>query len=439
MARVTRRLTAMDFPPPSEPLDARFLSCIHCGLCLSACPTFTLLGTEADSPRGRIYLMRAMAEGRLQPSETVLSHLDSCLGCRACETACPSGVRYGELLEETRSATEPTRQRPWRGKLTRAMLLATLTNPERLAVAMGGASLLGGGDPQMPGFLIGLMTGRPSAAMPLPERPRFTPRAWPAVMKPQGPTRARVAFLTGCVMSVLYSRTNDATVRCLLRNGVEVHVPSSQGCCGAFHAHNGEARAARDMARRNIDAFERADVDAIVVNSAGCGSTMKEYGHLLKDDSRYADPARAFSAKVKDITETLADLGDLAPFEPTPRRVTYHDACHLAHGQGVRAQPRALLSRIPGLELLPLTESDWCCGSAGIYNFTQPEIAEPLLERKLAHIEATGAEWVVTGNPGCFMWIATGLAAKQSPIRILHTVEALDEAWGGEATCPLPD
>ncbi|MBW3625635.1 MAG: hypothetical protein KY468_19755, partial [Armatimonadetes bacterium] len=248
----------------------------------------------------------------------------------------------------------------------------------------------------------------------------------------------RAGFLTGCVMSVHFAGTNDATVRCLLRNGVEVHTPGAQGCCGALHAHNAEASTAREMARHNINVFRHAPVDVIVVNSAGCGSVMKEYGHLLADDPEYADAAKAFGAKVKDISEVLADLPELAPFEAGSYRATYHDACHLAHGQGVRAQPRALLEKIPGIDLIPLPESDWCCGSAGIYNFTQPELAEQLLDRKVANIETTGAEWVVTGNPGCFMWIANGLKAKGSPIRVLHTAEALDRAWGGNETCPIP-
>jgi glycolate oxidase iron-sulfur subunit len=318
------------------------------------------------------------------------------------------------------------------------MLLGTLTNPDRLAMAMGSAALLGGREPQMPGFLVSLMTGRSSGPMPLPSRPRMIRRSYPAVMKPQGEVKLRAGFLTGCVMSVLFSETNDATIRSLLRNGVEVHIPGAQACCGALHTHNGAVSDGKEMARHNIDVFKGLNVDVIVVNSAGCGSAMKEYGHLLHDDPAYADAAREFSAKVKDISEVLAALPELAPFEKTPVRATYHDACHLAHGQKVRSQPRELLEAIPGLELVPLAESDWCCGSAGIYNFTQPELAAQLLERKVENIENTGADWVVTGNPGCFMWIMNGLKAKKSPVQILHTVEALDKAWGGAATCPIP-
>jgi glycolate oxidase iron-sulfur subunit len=290
----------------------------------------------------------------------------------------------------------------------------------------------------MPGLLVGLITGKPAAPMSLPSRPRMIRKSYPAVMRPEGPVRLRAGFLTGCVMSVLFSETNDATVRSLLRNGVEVHAPGTQGCCGAFHAHNGDLAAAREMARHNLEVFRHAEVDVIVVNSAGCGSVMKEYGHLLGDDPRYADLAGEFADKVRDVSEVLAALPDLAPFGEIPVRATYHDACHLAHGQGVRSQPRSLLGRIPGLELVPLPESDGCCGSAGIYNFTQPEIAEKLLERKVENLEKTGADWAVMGNPGCYMWIMNGLKARNSPMEVLHTVEALDRAWGGEATCPLP-
>lgn len=421
-----------------KPLDPRFLDCIHCGLCLPSCPTFTLLGTEGDSPRGRIYLMRALEEGRAEPTEGLLQHLDTCLGCRACETACPSGVKYGELLELARARTESRRARSFKDRVNKSLLLGTLTNPDRLAVAMGSASLLGGREPQMPGYLVKLMTGSDSGPMRLPSRPRLIRKSYPPVMKPQGETKLRAGFLTGCVMSVLFSDTNDATIRALLRNGVEVHIPEDQGCCGALHAHNGEARTAREMARHNLEVFTRANVDLIVVNSAGCGSAMKEYGHLLHDDPEYARPAAAFSSKVRDISEVLADLPELAPFEAIQVRATYHDACHLAHGQGVRSQPRRLLARIPGLQLLPLTESDWCCGSAGIYNFTQAELAEKLLDRKVDQIEETGADWAVMGNPGCYMWILNGLKRRNSPIEILHTIEALDRAWGGAETCPLP-
>jgi glycolate oxidase iron-sulfur subunit len=424
-------------PDPEKPLDPRFLDCIHCGLCLSSCPTFTILGTEADSPRGRIYLMRALAEGRAEPTDALLSHLDACLGCRACETACPSGIHYGELLEETRAATEIHRSRPFLDRMGRAALLGTLTQPDRLAMMMRGAATLGGKNPQMPGFLVRLITGKPSPSMPLPSAPRLVRKSYPAVMKPKGEIRRRAGFLTGCVMSVLYEKTNDATIRSLLRNGVEVHIPGDQGCCGALHAHNGDLGTAREMARRNLNAFHRAHVDVIVTNSAGCGSVMKEYAHLLKDDPEYAKLAEEFSAKAKDVTEVLASLEDLTPFQETPVRAAYHDACHLAHGQGVRSQPRALLEKIPGLSLIPLTESDFCCGSAGIYNFTQPELAGKLLERKIENIEAAEPEWLIAGNPGCLMWIATGLSARKSGVQILHTIEALDRAWGGEATYPL--
>jgi glycolate dehydrogenase iron-sulfur subunit len=411
------------------------LECIHCGLCLSSCPTFDLLGTEGDSPRGRIYLMRALAEGRAEINPSLVHHLDTCLGCRACETACPSAVHYAELLGQTRARIEKEYPRPTREKFAKRTLLNTLTSPARLSLAMTGAKLAGkltrSGD-GVPAFLSRFLSGKdgPLGEMPLPAPVPPLPRRLPAFTPSQGERRARVAVLSGCVMSVLFHHVNEATVRVLAANGCDVIVPPKQGCCGALHVHGGFADEARQLARQMMDVFERENFDALIVNSAGCGSTMKEYAELFPQGVD-ATRAKAFREKVMDVSEFLAKLG-LRPITKERRaRVAYHDACHLAHGQGIRAQPRALLAAIPGLELVPVAESDWCCGSAGIYNFMQPHLATQLQSRKVANLLAARPDLIVTGNPGCHMWILAGLKASGKEIPVKHTVEVLDEAYAG--------
>jgi glycolate oxidase iron-sulfur subunit len=409
------------------------LDCIHCGICLSSCPTFDLLGTEADSPRGRIYLMRALAEGRTEINPSLVNHLDTCLGCRACETACPSAVHYGELLGQTRARIEKEYPRPPREKLAKRALVDTLTNPSRLSLAMTGARVMGkltGSGDGVPAFLTRFLSGKegPLGDMPLPAPVSPFPRRLPVFTPAQGERRARVAVLSGCVMSVLFHHVNEATVRVLAANGCDVLVPQRQGCCGALHLHAGFADEARKLARRMIDVFEREPLDAIIMNSAGCGAMMKEYAELFPEGAE-ATRAKALGAKVKDVSEFLMELGPRPVKTERRARIAYHDACHLAHGQGVRAQPRALLAGIPGIELAPVSESDWCCGSAGIYNFTQPEIAAQLQARKVANLLATHPDMVVTGNPGCHMWILAGLKAAGKDIPVKHTIEVLDEAY----------
>jgi len=409
------------------------LECIHCGLCLSSCPTFDLLGTEADSPRGRIYLMRALAEGRTEINPSMVHHLDTCLGCRACETACPSAVHYGELLGQVRGRIEKEYSRPTREKVAKRALVETLTSPRRLSLAMTGARMMGkltGSGDGVPAFLARFLSGKegPVRDMPLPGPVTTVPRRLPAFTPARGERRARVAVLSGCVMNVLFHHVNQATIRVLAANGCDVLVPPGQGCCGALHLHAGFADEARKLARQTIQAFEQDHVDAIVVNSAGCGAMMKEYPELFAagvDTSR----AKALSAKVMDVSEFLAKLGLRPVKRERKARVAYHDACHLAHAQKVREQPRALLAAIPGLELVPVAESDWCCGSAGIYNFTQPELATQLQSRKVANLLAAHPDLIVTGNPGCHMWIMTGLKAAGRDIPVKHTVEVLDEAY----------
>jgi glycolate oxidase iron-sulfur subunit len=400
----------------------RFLDCVHCGLCLSACPTYLDLGTEMDSPRGRIYMMRGLEDGTLPLSADVARHLDLCLGCRACETACPSGVRYGELIEGARAFIEEHHRRALRDRLRRRLITLVFPRPNLLRQLLLPLRLL-----ELLGMLPLLRRLSRTAAM-LPRLdgwarlPRFTPAR-------TGP-RYRVGLIEGCVAQVLFAATNRATVRVLGRNGCDVTVPTVQSCCGALYLHAGDRGRTLACARRNIDAFP-ANLDAIIVNAAGCGATLKEYGALLADDPAYAERARAFSAKVRDITEFLAAIPLAPPTRRIDARVTYHDACHLAHGQGVREAPRAVLRQIPGLQLIELPDADTCCGSAGSYNLTEPALARRFGERKAASIRATGATLVAAANPGCVMQIQGALRRAGLDATVRHPVEVLDEAYEG--------
>lgn len=403
-------------------------TCIHCGLCTSACPTYLELGSELDSPRGRIHLMRGVAEGRIDWSKDVVAHLDLCLECRACETACPSGVKYAELLESARADIAKEVKRPLRERLILGLLRDRLfPYPARLKWALAPVRILG---PLARKFARLLPPDARRMVELLPDFP--SPRAYqlPDVMPAVGERKYRVALLTGCVASQMFARTNWATARVLAHAGCEVVIPKEQGCCGALHLHSGAPETTREFARKNFDVFDLESVDAVITNAAGCGSTLKEYGHVLAEDAEHAEVARQFSAKSKDISVFLSEI-DVAPFKkPLPMRVAYHDACHLAHGQGVRSEPRQLLRKIPDLELVDIRESEVCCGSAGLYNILQPEMAERLLERKMEAIEETQATVVATGNPGCLMQIAKGLKAKGREIEVIHPIELLARAYG---------
>jgi len=421
------------------------MTCVHCGLCLQACPTYLETGSEADSPRGRIVLMRGMHEGRLSPSNPdVVEHIDRCLGCRACETACPSDVPYGSLLEVARDRINKANVRPASTVLSRKALLATMTNPVAMAASMKASRFLspGQGGMKLPSFAVKMLSGHaaPAQTKTLPEAiaPPLPPAFTPAV----GKKRFRVGVLSGCVMRVLFGDVNAHTVDVLAANGCEVLVNRRQGCCGALHLHNGYMDDGRAMARKLIDSFAPFDgLDAIVVNSAGCGSTMKEYGELLADDPAYAERAVAFADKVRDVSEFLDEAGWVAPLKPLPGTedalddseivIAYHDACHLSHGQSVREQPRNLLAMIPGVRLVPLAESEICCGSAGIYNLTEPDMAARLQARKIDNILATGASIIATGNPGCLAWIEAGIADRglERPV-IVHPITLLAAALG---------
>jgi len=442
--------------PPAGPLtlhghDVEGVNrCVHCGLCLAYCPTFSILGTEMDSPRGRIFLVKALAEGRLALSDPTVSHLDLCLGCRACETVCPSAVPYGQLIEAARAEIE--RQRPG-GPLRRLFrwlnFAVLLPNPRFLGFAAAGLRFYQVSGVQRLVRALGLLKLLPSPLGEweplLPVLPPAAERApLPALTPAAGTKRARVGLLTGCIQQVAFGSQNRATARVLAKNGAEVVAPPEQSCCGALHAHAGEHDLAVALAKRAIEVFEAAEVDCVVVNTSGCGAHMKAYGMLLADDPAWRERARRFASSVRDLSEFLVEEPLRGPLGAVKKTVTYHDPCHIVHGQKISKPPRALLAQIPGLTVVPLKEADWCCGSAGTYNLTQPEMARTLQERKVAHIRATGAEAVVTANPGCIIQIVQGLAAAGAPVKVLHLVELLDESYrnapspSGPSPYPLP-
>lgn len=414
--------------------------CVHCGLCLATCPTFAELGTEMDSPRGRIFLIKSVAEGRLVLGESTARHLSLCLDCRACESVCPSGVPYGRLIEAAKTAVERARPGTASRRLFRWLNLGlVLGHPRLLRLAAGGLRFYQASGLQALARGLRLVDRLPGT-LPAWESllPRLPPRAerapLPPVIPANGAQRGRVALLEGCVQSVVFGAHNRATARVLARNGVEVVVPRGQGCCGALNAHAGDHDGALAMARRTIAAFEAARVEAVIVNTSGCGAHMKGYGALLADDPAWAERARRFAAGVKDLAEFLATEPLRGPLRSVPMTVTYHDPCHVVHGQKIRKEPRALLAQVPGLRVVDLPEADWCCGSAGIYNLTEPEMAARILARKVRNVLSTRAEAVVTANPGCILQIQQGLAAAGAHVRVLHLVEILDRAYGGEIT-----
>ena len=408
--------------------------CVHCGLCLNHCPTYRVTHLEPESPRGRIHLVRAASEGRIAPLDPALGtpngrfaeHIYLCLMCRACETACPSGVQYGRIAEAAREVLGPPGS-PLARTIAGLAFTQLLPSPRRLRLA---ARLLRFYQRSGLQRIVRWVLPRPLREMeamlpPVPDRFFDSPTTvFPAI----GERRARVAMLSGCVMSVLFTDINEATVRVLRRNGCEVVIPPAQVCCGALNVHNGETTMAKQMARRNIDAFLAADVDAVIVNAAGCGAQMKEYGHLLRDDPAYTEKARQVSGLVKDAAEFLAGLGLVPPRRTLELTVTYQDPCHLAHGQRVRTQPRQVLAAIPGLRLVEMDGSDRCCGSAGIYNLTHPEMSQTLLREKMDAILRTGVSAVVAPNPGCMLQIRFGAQKFGPPVQVYHLMDLLDRA-----------
>ena len=406
--------------------ETKALACVHCGLCLSSCPTYLETGNENDSPRGRIYIMRAIQAGRLDVGAATVRHIDLCLGCRACETACPSGVQYGTLLEETRDHIEKHHSRGlFQWLLRRLVIEQVFPFPWRLQVALWPVRAVRF---LRLGFLLPKFAREMMELLPQ----QFAKGNLPAKRLAKGEAKGQVGFIEGCVMQVMFGDTNESSVELLNRDGWDVITPRGQGCCGALYAHSGQLAKARDCARRNIAAFENEPLDAIIINAAGCGSTLVEYGELLKDDPAWAKRAEAFSAKVKDLV-TWLDSSRFA-LSGSGAKVTYHDACHLAHAQGITAEPRELVKAKSGGELVELAESDLCCGSAGSYNLTEPEMASRLQKRKAQNIIDSGAEVVVTTNPGCLLQIQSGLRkAGAHHIRAVHIADYLLEggAVGG--------
>ncbi len=405
-------------------------ACVHCGFCLQACPTYLALHDENDSPRGRLVLMRALVEGDLALDDaTVTTHIDRCLGCRACETACPSGVPYGHLLEATRATLAARRPLP----LVARLILATFANPWLMRLAMASARVARAlGLPR----LLAALPGRPGFAFAMLASTERPVAATPYNAKGDG-SRGSVAVLHGCVMEGLFAETNRATARVLVVNGYQVVDASGEGCCGALHAHAGDADGARALARRNIAAFERSGADFVAVNASGCGAMMKEYAHLLHDDPEWRARAANLAARVRDVSELLASAGPVVG-GALPLHVTYDAPCHLVHAQRVVAPPLAVLAAIPALQLAPLTDAEQCCGSAGIYNLVEPDTSNAVLVPKLARIHESGAALVATGNPGCLMQIGAGLLRDGSHVRAVHPVDLLDASYASNAATVAP-
>ena len=413
-----------DLRPPSPELIG---DCVHCGFCLETCPTYTLWNEEMDSPRGRIVLMRAGLEEGSEMSAELVTHIDQCLGCMACVTACPSGVQYDKLIEDTRAQVERNTTRGPADRLFRRLLFESFTHPGRLralAPLLAGARRLGLDRRAANSAALRRFPRLRALAALTPRTPlRSALRQIPPSFSPRGPARGRVALLQGCVQRVFFREVNLATARVLAAEGFAVSALREPRCCGALQLHSGYDEEAGELAKRTIAAFE--GYDYVVVNAAGCGSAMKDYGHLLRDDAEWAERAVAFSARVRDVTELLHEAGPTAARHPVRLRAAYHDACHLAHAQGLRVQPRELLAQIPGLELVEPPEWELCCGSAGVYNMLQPEPAAELGERKARNLLETGAEAVIAGNPGCALQIAAHSERLGRRLRVYHPMELL--------------
>jgi glycolate oxidase iron-sulfur subunit len=420
------------FSAVDKPEYADYSRCVHCGLCLNHCPTYRLWGQEADSPRGRIRQMQLVDEGKLDLGDSFVTHIDRCLDCRACETACPSGVEYGKLVEVARAQIEQQYKRPLASRVARALVYRRLLPyPRRIAAA---ARLLW--IYQRSGLAQLARASGILRLLGLRDRERLLPaidsnsffgelgKTFPA----HGTRRARVAFFAGCVAQVTFSDLNRATIRVLQANGCEVFVPRGQVCCGALPAHAGVRDVARDLARANLAAFHLEDFDAIVTNAAGCGSTLKEYTHLFPANDPAHAQAERFSTKMRDVTEFLVEIGLTAPLRPVQLRVTYQDSCHLAHGQKVREAPRKLIHAVPGVEFTEMPLADQCCGSAGVYNVTETKTSLELLALKMDSIRETKSEAIVTANPGCILQLRAGGAIHNTGHEVLHVVELLDRA-----------
>ncbi|QSV53942.1 MAG: (Fe-S)-binding protein [Dolichospermum sp. UKL201] len=423
----------------SHPPDPKLIdSCVHCGFCLSTCPSYRVLGKEMDSPRGRIYLMDAINEGEIALNTATVEHFDSCLGCLACVSTCPSGVQYDKLISATRHQVERNYNRSLPDKLVRQLIFSLFPNPDLLRILLfpllvyqklGISKVL-----QATGLIKAISPRLAAMESILPE---ITLKSFqdnlPDIIPAKGEKRYRVGVILGCVQRLFFSGVNEATVRVLTANGCEVVIPKSQGCCAALPEHQGQTEQAKVLARQMIDSFADTHVDFVIINAAGCGHTLKEYGHILADDPEYAEKAKIFAAKVKDSQEFLANVGLTAKLSPLTEKninLVYQDACHLLHGQKISVQPRQLLKQIPGVTLKEPIDAALCCGSAGVYNMLQPEVAEELGKQKAQNLINTGADLIASPNPGCSLQISKYLQGKT--ISVMHPMELLDYAIRGD-------
>ncbi len=427
---------------PDAPTSFDLDKCVHCGLCLNACPTYLELGLEMDSPRGRVYQMVQVATGQAEMGPSYLEHLDLCLACRACETACPSGVPYGRMIEAARAEIQTAKQQAKipqsrTERLVRAVVFGQILPSRRWLKTIGAllyfyeASGVRGLVQRSGVLKLFGKLGRIEPLSPSAEMPSFF-SSYGHVFPAEGTRRYRVALLGGCIANIFFARLHEATVRVLTANGCEVHVPENQTCCGALHAHSGEREQARVLARKNIDALLPGDYDAIISNTAGCGSTLKEYHELLEHDADYSARAVEFVKKMRDVNEFLAAVGLTRTPGRIEAKVTYQDSCHLLHGQKIRNAPRQLLMQIPGVTLKELPYNEICCGSAGVYNVVQDEMAAALIKTKMGYANSTGAEIIATANPGCMLQLRAGVAKYGTGQRVMHVVELLDASYGGK-------
>jgi glycolate oxidase iron-sulfur subunit len=422
-------------PPDPKLID----SCVHCGFCLSTCPSYRVIGKEMDSPRGRIYLMDAINEGRIPLNTATVQHFDSCLGCLACVTTCPSGVQYDKLITATRPQIERNYPRSLPDKLYRQLIFSFFPYPNRVRVLLVGLLVYQKLGLQKLVRSTGLLKRiSPRLAAMESVLPNISLNSFrdnlPTVIPAQGEKRYRVGMILGCVQRLFFSPVNEATVRVLTANGCEVLIPKTQGCCAALPHHQGQEEQAKALARQMIDSFEGTGVDAVIINAAGCGHTLKEYGHLLQDDPEYREKAKEFAGKVKDVQEFLATAGltaKLSPLADKPVTLVYQDACHLLHGQKISVQPRQLLRQIPGVKLREPIDASLCCGSAGVYNMLQPEVADELGQQKVQNLLNTGADLIASANPGCTLQISKHLQQQGKKISIMHPMELLDYSIRG--------
>ena len=423
-------------PPEQSLIDA----CVHCGFCLPTCPSYRVIGKENDSPRGRIYLMDAINKGEVPLTPAAVEHFDSCLGCLACTTACPSGVQYDKLIASVRPQVQRNHVRPWPQKAIRQLIFSLFPYPDRIRLLLTPLALyqrLGISKLVRSSGLLQRLSPNLAAMESL--LPTVTPSCFadnlPELVPAQGEKRYRVGMILGCVQRVFFSDVNKATARVLSANGCEIVVPRSQGCCSALPEHQGETHQAQALARQMIDSFENTGVDYIIINAAGCGHTLKEYGHMLSEDAAYAERAKAFVAKIRDVQEFLAEVGlsaELHPLQAEPLPVVYQDACHLLHGQKISREPRELLAQIPGVTLREPLDAALCCGSAGVYNMLQPEVAAELGQMKAKNLVKTGATMIASANPGCSLQIQQALEKQGEAIALMHPIQLLDRSMRGE-------